>query len=123
MNKGKVVDACSYMLIRESMVYIVYRAVASLIYRVIHNKLPPLTVLKWTLKDALFYRLHASYICLFSIDFMHHRVFIQDFFLLCIYLVFIVRFLSVFQASLHDLITKNIEKIKKPRNSNADNMY
>jgi proteasome activator subunit 3 (PA28 gamma) len=26
-------------------------------------------------------------------------------------------------ASLHDLITKNLDKIKKPRSSNADNMY
>ncbi|KAH8040726.1 hypothetical protein HPB51_012041 [Rhipicephalus microplus] len=26
-------------------------------------------------------------------------------------------------ATLHDLITKNLEKIKRPRSSNAENMY
>jgi len=27
------------------------------------------------------------------------------------------------QAGLHDLITKNLDKIKKPRSTNTDNMY
>jgi len=34
--------------------------------------------------------------------------------LLCVWLV---------QAALHDLIMKNLDKIKKPRSTNTDNMY
>jgi len=30
---------------------------------------------------------------------------------------------SSLQSSLHDLIIKNLDKIKKPRNANTDNMY
>jgi len=31
--------------------------------------------------------------------------------------------MDVLQAGLHDLITKNLDKIKKPRSTNTDNMY
>ena len=30
---------------------------------------------------------------------------------------------SFLQASLHDVVMKNIEKIKKPRSANSENLY
>ena len=32
-------------------------------------------------------------------------------------------FILLFQAGLHDVIMKNLDKIKKPRTQNAHNMY